>query len=165
MRVAGQLPIIIKGGPETLVIDLFHKQSVQFSSVTQLCLTLCDSMNCSMPGLHHQLPEFTLTHIHQVRDANQPSHPLSSPIPPAPSPSQHQCFSNESTLRTRWPKYWRFSFSISLSNEYSGLIFFRTGWISLQAKGLSRVFFNTTVQKHQFFSSQLSSQSKSHVHR
>ena len=79
VRVAGQLPIIIKGGPETLVIDLFHKQSVQFSSVTQLCLTLCDSMNCSMPGLHHQLPEFTLTHTN--------SHPSSPWCQPAISSS------------------------------------------------------------------------------
>ena len=66
--------------------------SVQFSSVAQSCLTLCDPMNCSMPGLpvHHQLLEFTQTHVHRVRDAIQPSHPLSSPSPPAPNPSQHQ---------------------------------------------------------------------------
>ena len=66
--------------------------SVQFSSVTQSCLTLCDPMNRSMPGLpvHHQLPEFTQTHVHRVGDAIQPSHPLSSPSPPAPNPSQHQ---------------------------------------------------------------------------
>ena len=66
--------------------------SVQFSSVTQSCPTLCDPMNRSMPGLpvHHQLPEFTHTHGHLVSDALQPSHPLSSPSPPAPNPSQHQ---------------------------------------------------------------------------
>ena len=66
--------------------------SVQFSSVAQSCPTLCDPMNCSMPGLpvHHHLPEFTQTHVHQVSDAIQPSHPLSSPSPPAPNPSQHQ---------------------------------------------------------------------------
>ena len=66
--------------------------SAQFSSVAQSCPTLCDPMNCSMPGLpvHHQLPEFTQTHVHQVGDAIQPSHPLSSPSPPAPNPSQHQ---------------------------------------------------------------------------
>ena len=65
---------------------------VQFSSVTQLCPTLCDPMNCSMPGLsvNHQLLEFTQTHVQQVSDAIQPSHPLSSPSPPAPNPSQHQ---------------------------------------------------------------------------
>ena len=66
--------------------------SVQFSSVAQSCPTLCDPMNHSTPGLpvHHQLPEFTQTHIHRVSDAIQPSHPLSSPSPPAPNPSQHQ---------------------------------------------------------------------------
>ena len=66
--------------------------SVQLSSVTQLCPTLCDPMNCSTPGLpvHHQLPEFTQTHVHQVSDTIQPSHPLSSPSPPAPNPSRHQ---------------------------------------------------------------------------
>ena len=66
--------------------------SVQFSSVTQSCPTLCDPMNCSMPGLpvHHQLPEFTQTHVHRVSDAIHPSYPRSSPSPPAPNPSQHQ---------------------------------------------------------------------------
>ena len=66
--------------------------SVQFSSVAQSCPTLCDPMNCSTPGLpvYHQLPEFTQTHVHRVGDAIQPSHPLSSPSPPAPNPSQHQ---------------------------------------------------------------------------
>ena len=74
-------------------------------------------------------------------------------------------FSNESVLRMTWPKYWSFSFSISPSNEYSRLISFAwTGWISWQSKGLSRVFSNTTVQKHQFFGAQLSSQSNSHIH-
>ena len=69
-----------------------ESHSVQFSSVAQLCSTLCDPMNCSTLGLpvHHQLPEFTQTHIHRVGDAIQPSHPLSSPFPPAPNPSQHQ---------------------------------------------------------------------------
>ena len=73
------------------VMKLFH-HSVQFSSVAQSCPTLCDPMNCSTPGLlvHHHLPEFTQTHVHQVRDAIQPSHPLSSPSSPAPNPTQHQ---------------------------------------------------------------------------
>ena len=89
--------------------------SNQFSSVAQSCPTLCDPMNCSMPGLpvHHQLPEFTQIHIHRVSDAIQPSHPLSSPLPPAPIPPSIKVFSNESTLRMRWPKYWSFSFSIN----------------------------------------------------
>ena len=126
--------------------------SVQFSSVTQSCPALCDPMNRSTPGLpvHHQLPE--------VSDAIQPSHPLSSPSPPAPNPSQHQSLFSESTLHMRWPKYWSFSFSISSSNEYSGLISFRMDWLdlSLQSKELSSVFSSTTVQKYQFFSTQFS---------
>ena len=90
-------------------------------------------MNRSTPGLpvHHQLPEFTQTLVHRVSDAIQPSHSLSSPSPPAPNPSQHQGLSNESTLRMRWPKYWSFSFSISPSNEHSGLISFRMDWVDL----------------------------------
>ena len=90
-------------------------------------------MDCSLPGfpVHHQLPELTQTHVHPVSDAIQPSHPLSSPSPPAFNLSQHQCFSKESVLRIRRPKYWSFSFSISPSNEYSGLISFRMDWLDL----------------------------------
>ena len=75
-----------------ILIPNLCSQSVQFSSVAQSCPTLCDPMDCSMPGLpgHHQLPEFTQTRVHQVGDAIQPSHPLSSPSPPAPNPLQHQ---------------------------------------------------------------------------
>ena len=136
----------------------------QFSSVAQSCPTLCDPMSRSMPG-HHQLPEFTQTHVHRVSDAIQPSHPLSSPSPPAPNPPSMRVFSNESALRMRWPKHWSFSISISPSKEIPGLISFRMDWLDLlQSKGLSRVFSNTTVQKHQFFGTQLSSQSSSHIH-
>ena len=101
--------------------------SVQFSSVTQSCPTLCDPRNRSMPGLpvHHQLPEFTQIHVHRVSDAIQPSHPLSSTSPPDPIPPSIKVFSNESTLRMRWPKYWSFSFSIIPSKEIPGLISFR----------------------------------------
>ena len=109
--------------------------SVQFSSVQSLSpATLCDPMNCSTPGLpvHHQ-PEFTQTHLHQVGDT--PSHLilccpllLLPPIPPG-----IRVFSNESTLRMRWPKYWSFSFSISSSNEHPGLISFRMDWLDLLA--------------------------------
>ena len=88
-----------------------------------------------MPGFHvyHQLLELAQTPVHQVGDAIQPSHPLSSPSSPACSLSQHQDFSSESVLRVRWPKYWSFSFSISTSNEYSGLISFRIDWLDLLA--------------------------------
>ena len=105
--------------------DLLEKGKVQFSSVAQSCPTLCDTMNRSMPGLpvHHQLLEFTQTHVHQVSDAIQPSHPLSSPSPPAPIPPSIRVFSNESTLRMRCPKYWSFSFSIIPSKEIPGLIY------------------------------------------
>ena len=98
--------------------------NLQFSSVAQSCPTVCDPMNRSTPGLpvHHQLPEFTQTHIHRVSDAIQPSHPLASPSPPAPIPPSIRVFSNESTLRMRWPKYWSFSFSIIPSKEIPELI-------------------------------------------
>ena len=100
-----------------------------------MCLTLCDPTNCSTPGLpvHHQLPEFTQTHVHQVSDAIQLSHPLSSPSPPAPNPPSIRVFSYEPTLPIRWPKYWSFSFSISPSNKYSGLTSFRMDWLDLLA--------------------------------
>ena len=142
-------------------------RSDQIKSVAQSCPTLCDPMNCSTPGLpvHHQLPEFTQTHVHRVSDAIQPSHPLPSPSPLAPNSSQHQSFpisqlfasggqsTGASALASFLPKK---------SQGWSPLGW--TGWISLQSKGLSRVFSNTTVQKHQFFSTQLSSLSNSHIH-
>ena len=133
--------------------------SVQFTSVAQLCPTLCDPVNRSTPGLpvHHHLPEFTQTRVHRVSDAIHPSHPLSSTFLLPPIPPSIKVFSNESTLHMRWSKYWGFSFSIIPSKEIPGLI-------SLQSKGLSRVFSNTTVQKHQFFGTQPSSQSNSHIH-
>ena len=108
---------------------------VQFSSVTQLCPALCDPMDRSTPGLpvHHQLPEFIQTHVHRVGDAIQPFHPLLSPFPPARSPFSIRVFSNESTLHTRWPKYWSFSFSIIPSKEHPGLISFRMDWLDLLA--------------------------------
>ena len=90
-------------------------------------------MNCSPPGLpvHHQLPESTQIHGHRGGDAIQPSHPLSSPSPPAVNLSQNQGLFNESALRIRWPKFWSFSFNISPSNEHSGLISFRMDWLDL----------------------------------
>ena len=151
----------------TILLNNLVISVLQFSSVAELCPTLCDPMNPSKPGLpvHHQLPESTQTHVHRVGNVIKPSHPMSSPSPPAPIPPSIRVFSNESTLRMRWPKYWSFRFRISPSNEHPGLISFRMDWlISLQSKGFSRVFSNTTVQKHQFFSTQLSSQSSSHIH-
>ena len=138
--------------------------SVQFSSVTQLCPTLCDPMNCSTPGLpvHDQLPEFIQIHVHWVGDAIQPSHLLLSPSPPAPNPSQHQSFpmsqlfawGGQSTGVSALASFLPMNTQDWFPLEW-------TGWISLKSMGLSRVFSNTTVQKHQFFGAQLSSQSNS----
>ena len=92
-------------------------------------------MYCSTPGfpVHHQLPEFTQTHVHWVGDAIQPSHPLSSPSPPALNLCSIGVFSNDSVCHIRWPKYWSFGFSISPSNEHPGLISFRMDWLDLLA--------------------------------
>ena len=140
---------------------------IQFSSVAQSCPTLCDPMNCSTPGLpvYHQHLEFTQTHVH--RSVLPSSHlilcrPLLLLPPILPS---IRVFSNESTLRMRWPKYWSFSFNISPSKEHPGLISFRMDWLDLLAvQGTRKSFSNTTVQKHQFFSGQFSSQSNSRIH-
>ena len=139
------------------------KKSVQFfSSVPQLCLTFGDPMDCSTPGfsVHHQLLDLTQIHIHWVNDAIHPSHPLSSPSSPAFNLSQHQGL-------FKWvSSSHQVSASISVlpinTQEWSHLGW--TGWISLQSKGLSRVFSNTTVQKHPFFGAQPSSQSNSHFY-
>ena len=139
-----------------------------FSSVAQSCPTLCDPMNCSMPGLpvHHQLPESTQTHVYWVGDAIQPSHPLSSPYPPALNLSQHQGLFKWVSSSHQVAKVLGVSASTSVlpmnTQDWSPLGW--TGWISSQSKGLSRVFSNTTVQKHQFFCAQLSLQSNSHIH-
>ena len=132
----------------------------QFSSVAQSCATLWDPMNCGTPGLpvHHRLPEFTQTHVYWIGDAIQPSHLLSSPSPPAFNLSQHQgLFKWVSSSQTGGQSI-RVSASTSVlpmnTQDWSPLRW--TGCISLQSKGLSRVFSNTTVQKHQFFGTQLS---------
>ena len=100
---------------------------LQFSSVAQSCLTLCDPKNHNTPDIpvHHQLPEFTQTHVHQVSDAIQPSHPLSSLLLLLPIPPSIRIFSSESTLRIRLPKDWSFSLNISPSEKHPGLISFR----------------------------------------
>ena len=131
--------------------------SVQFSSVSQSCLTLCDPMDCSTPGfpVHGQLPEPTQTHVHWVGDAIQPSHLLSSPSPPAFNLSQHQgLFKWVSSLHQVATGIGvSASASVLPVNIQDQFPLGWTGWISLQSKGLSRVFSNTTVQKHQLYSS------------
>ena len=137
--------------------------SVQFSSVAQSCPTLCDPMNRSTPGLpvHHQLLEFTQTHAHWVGDAIlcRPLLLLPQSLPASGSFPMSQLF-------TWGGQSIGVPASASLlpinTQDWSPLGW--TSWISLQSKGLSRVFSNTTVQKHQFFSAQLSSQSNSHIH-
>ena len=142
--------------------------SVQFSSVTQSCLILCDPMDCSTTALpvHHQLPDLAQTHVQHVSDAIQPSHSLLSPSPPAFNLSQHQGL-------FQWISFFASdgqNIGVSAStlvlpmNIQDWFPLGWTGWISLQSKGLSRVFSNTTVQKHQLFSAQPSSQSNSHIH-
>ena len=154
------------------------------------CVWLCDPMDCSPPSSSAQFSQLSRVRLFATpwiaaRQASlsitnsrllilmsiemvMPSshlilcHPLLllPRIPPS-----IRVFSNESTLHIRWPKYWSFSFSINPSNEHPGLISFRMDWLDLLAvQGLSRGFSNTTVQKHQFFSAQLSSQSNSHIH-
>ena len=141
---------------------------IQFSSVAQSCPTLCDPMDCSMPGfpVHHQIPELAQTYVHQIGDAIQPPHPLSSPSPPAFNLSQHQSlFQWVSSLH--WVvKVLRVSASASVlpMNIQGWFPLGWTGWISLQFKGLSGVFSNTTAQEHLFFSAQLSLWSNSHIH-
>ena len=114
---------------------LYISSSVQCSSVAQSCPTLCDPINHSTPGLpvHHQLPEFTQTHVHRVTDAIQSSHPLCPLLLLLAIPPSIRVFSSESTLRMRWPKYWSFSFSIIPSTEHPGLISFRTDCLDLLA--------------------------------
>ena len=133
--------------PENGTLDYNTPQSVQFSSVAQSCLTLCDH---SMPGLpvHHQLLESTQTHVHCVGDVIQPSHPC-HPLLLRPSifPSI-RVFSNGSALRIRWPKYWSFSFNISPSNEHPGLLSFRMDWLDpLAVQGT----LNSLLQHHSLY--------------
>ena len=109
--------------------------SFQLSSVAQSRPTLCDPMNCSTPGLpaHHQLPESTQTHVHCVGDAIQPSHPLLSPSPPTINLSQHQGLFKWVSSLHQVAKVWSFSFNVSPSSEYPGLISFRMDWLDLLA--------------------------------
>ena len=132
---------------------------IQYSSVTQSCPTLCNPMDSSIPGfpVHHQLLELAQIHVHQVSDAIQPSHPLSSPSPPGSNLSQHQGIFQWVSSLHQVAKVLEFqlqhqSFQLNIQDWFSlGL----TGLISFQSKGLSRVFSNTPVQRHQFFGIQL----------
>ena len=143
----------------------YDKASI--SSVAQTCLTLCDPMDCSMPGLpiHHKLPEFTQTHVHWISDAIQPSHPLLPPSPPVLNLSHHQGL-------FKWVSSVSGGQSIGTSASASVLpmnipVWFPlglTGLISLQSKGLLRVFSNITVQRHQFFGAQHFLLSSSDIH-
>ena len=132
---------------------------IQYSSVTQSCPTLCNPMDSSIPGflVHHQLLELAQIHVRQVSDAIQPSHPLSSPSPPGSNLSQHQGIFQWVSSLHQVAKVLEFqlqhqSFQLNIQDWFSlGL----TGLISFQSKGLSRVFSNTPVQRHQFFGIQL----------
>ena len=137
------------------------------SSVAQSCPTLCNPMDCSMPGFpdHHRLSELTCTHVHWVSDVIQPSHPLSSPSPPAFNLSQHQGLFQRASSSHQVAKVLEFQLQPQSSVEYLGLISFRMDWLDLLAvQGLSRVFSNITVQEHQFFSTQLYLYSNSHIY-
>ena len=133
------------------IVCTYSNFDFQFSSVTQLCLTLCDPMDCSKPGfpVHHQLLELTQTHVLRVSDTIHPSHPLSSPSHPAFSLSQHQGLFQCVPSLHQVANVLELQLQCHPSNQYSGLIFFRIDWlVSWQSKGLSGVFSNTTVQKH-----------------
>ena len=130
----------------------------QFSSFTQSCLTVCDPMICSTPGLpvHHQHPESTHIYVHWVSDAIQPSHPLTYPSPPALNISQHQGLLKWVSSSHQVAKILELQVMNLPMNTQDWSPLGWTGWIALHSKGLSRVFSNTTVQKHRFFGSQLS---------
>ena len=154
----------VYAGQETTVRT---RHETKFSSVTQSCPTRGDPMNCSTPSLpvHHQLPEFTQTHVHWIGDAIQPSHPLVVPFSSCPQSLPASESFQMGQLFASGGQSTGVSASTSVlpmnTQDWSPLGW--TGWISLKSKGLSKVFSNTTVQKHQFFGTQLSSQSNSHI--
>ena len=135
--------------------DPLEKGKAQFSSVAQSCLNLCDLKDCSTPGLsvHHQLPEFTQTHLHWVSDAIQPSHPQSSPSPPTFNLSLHQGLFQSVSSSWHVAKVLEFQLQHPMNTQDWSPIGC-SGWIFLQSEGLSKVLSNTTVQKHQFFGTQ-----------
>ena len=136
-----------------------NTSSSHISSVTQSCLTLCNPMNCSTPGLsvHHQFPEPTQTHVHWVSDAIQPSHPLLSPSPSTFNLSQHQGLFKWVSSSHQVAKVLEFQLQHHPSNEHPGLISFRMGWLDLLAvQGTLKSLLQHHSSKHQFFSTQLS---------
>ena len=140
-------------------------QFSSFSSVTQLCPTLCDTIDCSTTGffVHHQLLELTQTHVHWVNDAIKPSHPLSSPCPPAFNLSQHQGLFKWVSSSHQVGKVLEFQLQHQSFQWIFRVPLGLTGLISLLSKGLSRVFFSTTVHNHQFVITQPSLWSNSHI--
>ena len=122
----------LKSPPFNFVSVQFNCSVVSDSLPPHESQHTCDDLWTCLP-VHHQLPEFTETHVHRVSEAIQPSHPLSSPFPPTPNSPSIRVFSSESTLRMRWPKYWSFSFSIIPSKEIPGLISFGMDWLDLLA--------------------------------
>ena len=143
------------------------KYSLQFSSITQLCPTLWDHMECSTPGfpLHQKFPGLTQIHVNRVSDAIQPPHPLSSPFPPAFNLSQHQGLFQCQLFASGGQRIGASASAAVLPMNIQGWFpLVLTGLISLMSKGLSRVFSSTTVWKHQFFSAQSSLWSNSHIH-
>ena len=151
--IGGKLTYSQKALPNFLCIQIVIVQSLSF---VWLFLTPWTSARQAPLSFTISLSLLKLMYIESVMLSNHLILCRPLLLPPSIFPSI-RVFSKESVLRIRWPKYWSFSFSISSSNEYSGLIFFGwTGWISLLSKGLSRVFCNTTVQKHLFFGAQLS---------
>ena len=133
-----------------------------------MCLTLCNPMDCSMSGfpVHHQLPELAQIHVHRVSDAIQHFHALSSPSGPAFNLSQHQGLFKWTSSAHRWPKYWSFSFSISPSNEYAGLISFRIDWLDLLAvQGTLKSCLQHHSSKASILRHSLFFTSNSHIHR
>ena len=148
----------------TLTFSLLY---IQFRSIAQSCPTLCDPMDCSTPGfpVHHQLPEFTQINVHWVSDAMQPSHPLSSPSPPAFNLSQHQGLFQWVSSSHQVAKILEFQFQHQSFHEYSGLISFRMDWLDLVAvQQTLKSLLQITVQKHQYFGAQLSLRANSHIH-
>ena len=138
----------------------------QFSSVAQLCLILCNPMNCSMPGLpvHHQFQKFTQTHIHRVSDTIQPSHSLWSPSPPAPDPSQHQSLFQRVKSLHEVAKVLEFQFQHHSFQRNPRADILQNGLVGFLAVQGTLKSLQQTVQNHQFFSVHLSSQFNSHIH-